>query len=89
MISVLDEKVGSQVLTVRPSAHWIGVVEQYILRPEDQKIAYSAAMDRGKWARASWDAIYHGWEHWKTTGSPPHLPAKELAEAAAAAAAAA
>lgn len=57
---------------------WLGVVEQFLRTPEEQAIAYRAAIERGRWSRLSWDAIHWGWEQWKRTGVPPHVPAAEL-----------
>lgn len=69
------------VVDVSHAEDWIGVVENFITSYEDQVIAYTAALDRGRWGRRSWDAIYDGWVQWKETKKPPHVPARELREA--------
>ncbi|HUS65342.1 MAG TPA: iron-containing redox enzyme family protein [Kofleriaceae bacterium] len=69
------------VVDVSHAEDWLGVVESFLLTHEEQRLAYRAAMERGRLGRVSWDCMYPGWERWKETGTPPHLPARELREA--------
>lgn len=69
------------VVDVSHAEDWLGVVEGFITSYEDQQMAYTAAIDRGRWARRSWDSIHEGWKVWKETKVPPHVPARELRQA--------
>jgi pyrroloquinoline quinone (PQQ) biosynthesis protein C len=69
------------VVDVSHAEDWLGVVEKFLINYEDQKIAYAAAIDRGRWNQRSWNAIHTGWQEWKENKRPPHVPARELREA--------
>ncbi|HUS67507.1 MAG TPA: iron-containing redox enzyme family protein [Kofleriaceae bacterium] len=84
-LGIKEETLGwfSEHITVDVShaEDWLGVVEGFLRTYDEQVIAYAAAIDRGRWARRSWDAIHGGWLQWKETKRAPHVPARELREA--------
>lgn len=69
------------VVDVKHAEDWIGVVEEFITAYQDQQIVYKAAVEAARWGYWGWNAYYHCWRRWKETGTPPHLPARELHEA--------
>jgi hypothetical protein len=69
-------------LDVEHSNDWLSLIEHLISDDESQRITYMAAMQRGRAQRLAWDAALEGWKSWKATGIRPHLPFRELREAA-------
>jgi pyrroloquinoline quinone (PQQ) biosynthesis protein C len=63
------------------AADWLRIIEEHFSAPEDRRIAYRAAIERGRWNRLGWESLYPAWEQWKATGNPPRVPARELREA--------
>jgi hypothetical protein len=64
------------------AADWLKIAEQHLRTPAQQSVAYRAAMERGRWYKRCWEALWEGFCAWKETGSAPHLPAKELSTTA-------
>jgi hypothetical protein len=60
------------------AADWLKIAEQHLRTHDEQRIAYAAAMERGRWYKRCWEALYEGFGEWKKTGVAPHLPAAEL-----------
>jgi pyrroloquinoline quinone (PQQ) biosynthesis protein C len=63
------------------AAAWLEIVEEHLPSPEDRRIVYRAAIERGRWNRLGWESLYPAWEQWKATQKPPRVPARELFEA--------
>lgn len=79
-MAFLDEHVE---LDVQHGEDWLGIIRDLLVTPDDQRIAYNAALQRGRAQRAAWESAYDGWRHWKQTGAAPRVPARELGDAVA------
>jgi hypothetical protein len=57
---------------------WQTVIEDSLVTYEDQRIVYTAALQRGRAQKRAWSAAFDAWRTWKATGEPPHVRFAEL-----------
>lgn len=74
-MAFFDEHV---LLDVEHAAEWLDVIKDVLISYEDQYAALQSAVQRGSFQKRAWDAALGGWQEWKSTGTPPHVPAPEL-----------
>lgn len=71
----LDEHV---ITDVEHASEWLDVIKEVLVDREDQYATLQSAVQRGRFQKEAWGAALGGWQEWKSTGTPPHVPAPEL-----------
>lgn len=63
---------------VAHAGDWQTVIEDLLVDHQDQRIVYTAALQRGRAQQRAWAAAFDAWRAWKATGEPPHVRFVEI-----------